>query len=368
MRILLCNSQIPFARGGAELLVESLAAELRHRGHTVESVAIPFSLSSRQALLQSALAWRLVDVQAVADAADLVIATRFPSYLVRHPHKVVWLIHQLRQVYDQYGTRYSDFDAAAPRDRQALEMVRAMDRRTLSEARRLFAISANTAERLRRFNALEAEVLYPPPKLGDALQPLPDGEEDDGFLFSAGRLDAPKRFDLLLEALAAAPQTRAVIAGSGPQREALTRRAAELGVAERVRFAGWVDDAELVRLYRRCRAVVYVPYDEDYGYVTVEAMRCAKPVVTCHDSGGVLEFVADGVNGFACEPSPRALARALAALGSDPRLARRLGEAGRGTVAAVTWERVIDRLLGEVGETANGGGDDEAAHGEAAQR
>jgi len=351
MRILLCNSQIPFVRGGAELLVESLADELRRRGHAVDTVFIPFSLSSRQALLQSALAWRLVDVQAAADAADLVIATRFPSYLVRHPHKVVWLIHQLRQVYDMYGTRYSDFDASHPPDRQALEMVRAMDLRTLSEARRLFAISANTAQRLRRFNGLEAEVLYPPPKLAAALRPLDAGEDDEGFLFSAGRLDTPKRFDLLLEALAGAPEARAVVAGTGPQADRLVRRAAELGVADRVRFAGWVDDDELVRLYRRCRAVVYVPYDEDYGYVTVEAMRCAKPVITSHDAGGVLEFVDDGVNGFVCEPSGRALSRACAAVSADAELARRLGEAGRRAVAHVTWERVIGRLLGA------GGGD-----------
>jgi glycosyltransferase involved in cell wall biosynthesis len=355
LRILLCNSQIPFVRGGAELLVESLGDELRRRGHAVDTVSIPFSLSSRQALLESALAWRLVDVQAVADAADLVIATRFPSYLVRHPHKVVWLIHQLRQVYDMYGSRYSDFDAAAPRDRQAMDMVRAMDRRTLSEARRLFAISENTAERLRRFNGLDAEVLYPPPKLGDALRPLPAGEEDDGYLFSVGRLDAPKRFDLLLEALAAAPQARAVIAGTGGEADRLARRAADLGVTGRVRFAGWVADDELARLYRRCRAVVYVPYDEDYGYVTVEGMRCAKPVVTCRDSGGTLEFVEDGVNGLVCEPSGRALGRAVAAVSADGELARRLGEAGRRQVAGVTWDRVIDRLLGRLETGAPGG-------------
>ncbi|HMB55141.1 MAG TPA: glycosyltransferase family 4 protein [Thermoanaerobaculia bacterium] len=343
MRILIANSQIPFARGGAEMLVDSLAAELASRGFEVDRVALPFSLASRPRLLESALAWRLVDVAAVeGEAVDLVIATRFPSYLVRHPNKVVWLIHQLRQVYDLKGTPYSDFDDAEPRDARTAEMVRAMDRRTLSEARRLYAISANTAGRLERFNGLHAEVLHPPPPLGDALAP---GDYGD-YVFTAGRLAAAKRFELLIEALAHAPGVRAVVAGTGPQGEALARRAADLGVADRVRFAGWVDDDEMARLYRGCRAVFYAPYDEDYGYVTVEAMRCAKPVVTASDSGGVLEFVRDGENGTVCEPSPRAVGRALAALAGDPALARRLGEVGRETVAAVTWDRVIEALTG----------------------
>ena len=343
MRILICNSQVPFARGGAELLVDSLAAELVARGFEVDRVALPFSLSSRARLLESALAWRLLDVEAVERRpVDLVIATRFPSYLVRHPNKVVWLIHQLRQVYDLKGTPYSDFDDAEPRDAQAAEMVRAMDRRTLSEARRLYAISANTAGRLERFNGLAAEVLYPPPPLAGALTP---GDYGD-YVFTAGRLEPTKRFELLVEALVHAPAARAVVAGTGSQAEALARRAADLGVAGRVRFAGWVDDGEMARLYRGCRAVFYAPWDEDYGYVTVEAMRCAKPVVTSGDAGGVLEFVRDGGNGFVCEPKPRPLGRALAALTADEALARRLGEAGRRTVEAITWDRVVERLTG----------------------
>lgn len=372
-RILLLNSQIPFARGGAELLVDGLAAALVERGFEVDRVALPFSLASRPQLVRSALAWRLLDLDGVEGRpVDLVIATRFPSYLVRHPNKVVWLIHQLRQVYDLAGSRYSDFDDS-PRDRRAAEMVRRMDRRTLGEARRLFTISKNVAERLRRFNGLDAEPLYPP----SPLAPLLDGGEGagdevgeggggsdgesgsqdntGGYVFTAGRLVRPKRFELLIEAVArAGGGLSAVIAGSGPEADALARLAAEHGVADRVRFAGWVDDAELARLYRGCRAVYFAPFDEDYGYVTVEAMRAGKPVVTTSDAGGALELVRDGVNGFVVEPSPRAVAAALDRLAADAALARRLGEAGRRTVAGIDWNTVVARLTETLPDAARG--------------
>jgi glycosyltransferase involved in cell wall biosynthesis len=358
-RILLLNSQIPFARGGAELLVDGLEAALVERGFEVDRVALPFSLASRPQIVRSALAWRLLDLEAVEGRpVDLVIATRFPSYLVRHPNKVVWLIHQLRQVYDLEGGRFSDFDDS-PRDRRAAEMVRRMDRRTLGEARRLFTISKNVAERLRRFNGLEAEPLYPPSPLAPLLEAgigdVGGGHDGGGggYVFTAGRLVRPKRFELLIEAVArAGPGLSAVVAGSGPEADPLARLAAERGVGDRVRFAGWVDDAELARLYRGCRAVYFAPVDEDYGYVTVEAMLAGKPVVTTSDAGGALELVRDGVNGCVVEPTPRAVAGALDRLAADPGLARRLGVAGRRTVAGIDWDAVVARLTETLPGTA----------------
>src|SRR5947209_964561 len=192
---------VPFSRGGAERLVESLAGELRARGFTVDTVALPFHWPDRVDLMKSALAWRLVDLTAAGGRRiDRVIATRFPSYAVKHPNKVVWLVHQLRQVYDLYGTRYSDFSAERPRDRKAIEMVRAIDRRTLAEARAVYTISGNVADRLRRGNDLAAEVLYPPPPADGAFHPGGFGD----YVFSIGRLDRLKRFDLLVRAVAAA--------------------------------------------------------------------------------------------------------------------------------------------------------------------
>ena len=159
LRIVICAAHVPFLRGGAEVLYESLQAELERRGHRAEIVALPFNWSSRQAILRSALAWRLVDLSdAAGDPIDLVIATRFPSYAVRHPRKVVWLVHQFRQIYDLYGGPFSDF-GSRPGDDEVATMIRALDERTLGEARARFAISNNVAQRLRRENDLDAEAL-----------------------------------------------------------------------------------------------------------------------------------------------------------------------------------------------------------------
>ncbi len=345
MRILLCGAQVPFARGGAELLLESLRAELLARGHEVDQVAIPYRWEERIDVLRSGLVWRLLDLERVAgERVDLVIATRFPSYLVRHPNKVVWLVHQFRQAYDLKGTPHSDF-TDSPRDRRVVEMLRTMDRRTLGEARALFSISRNTAERLAHHNGLHAQVLYPPPKLAAQYRVAGLGEFG-GYVFTAGRLDSLKRFDLLLRALAATQsQVRCKIAGTGPERAALGELAERLGLTGRVDFLGWVADADLPALYRESLAVYYAPYDEDYGYVTVEAFLSGKPVVTLSDSGGVLEFDTDGATGFVCAPDdPRAVAARFDELFRDRDRARTLGGAGRRKVATIGWDDAIARL------------------------
>lgn len=345
-RILVCNAQVPFARGGAETLVEALAGELARRGFTVDTVALPFAWNPRSQIFQSALAWRLVDVSQVGgEPVDLVIATRFPSYLVRHPNKVVWLIHQFRQVYELLGTPYSDFGPDSE-DREAVEMVRSMDRRGLGEARRIFTISRNTADRLRRFLGIDGEALYHPSPLSERLR-RQGGERGPGdYVLAVGRLDALKRFDLLVEALAATREpVRVVFAGDGAERAALAELAAARQVADRVEWAGRVDDDLLAELYGGALGIFYAPFDEDYGYVTLEAFSASRPVITTPDAGGVLEFVDDGETGLVAEkPTAGALARQLDRLYRDRELARRLGAAGRGRVEGIDWQEVIDRL------------------------
>jgi glycosyltransferase involved in cell wall biosynthesis len=345
-RICICINRVPFAYGGAEMLVESLRDELVARDHEVEIVALPFAWSTRTQLLKSAMAWRLVELSASAGKkVDLVIATRFPSYVVKHPNKVVWLIHQMRQVYDLLGTSYSDFQENEPRDRSVLEMIRSMDRRVLSEARSVYTISGNVAARLKRFNDLPAQVLYPPPRLDRLYGPGDFGD----YIFTAGRLDRLKRFDLLVKAMKhTETPVRCRIAGTGPEKENLEALIDRLGVREKVELLGWVEDRAAVDLYAGSLGVFYAPYDEDYGYVTVEGFKSGKPVITAADSGGVLEFVDDGKNGYVCPPdSPREIAARIDALYRDRELARKLGEAGRAKVSGIGWDEVVARLMGE---------------------
>ena len=341
-RILICATQVPFVRGGAELLVEGLRDALRAAGHTTDVVSLPFAWQPHERIAEAALAWRLLDLTAVnAEPVDQVICTKFPSYAVRHPRKVVWLVHQHRQAYDWYGTQWSDF-ANTPDDRAVREQLLRIDRQMLGEAQRRFTISQNVSERLQRFNGLSSTPLYPPSRYAGQLRAGPYGD----YLLSDARLDAAKRLDLLLQALARTKQPlRCVCISTGPERERLIQLAATLGLGARVEFRGFVPDAELIELYAGARAVYYAPFDEDYGFTTVQALAAARPVVTTSDAGGVLEFVEDGVNGLVCAPTPEAIAAQLDRLWADAPLAARLGAAGPARVAGIRWETVLEALL-----------------------
>jgi glycosyltransferase involved in cell wall biosynthesis len=341
-RILICATQVPFARGGAELLVEGLRDALRAHGHIVDVVALPFAWQPHELIGRSALAWRLLDLASThGQPIDQVICTKFPSYAVRHPRKVVWLVHQHRQAYDWYGTPFSDF-ANTPDDRAVRDMLLRMDRSTLGEAQRLCTISRNVSARLRRFNGLDSQPLYPPSRYAGQLRAGPYGD----YILSDARLDAAKRLDLLLRALArtTAP-VPCIFTSSGPEQEPLERLARQLGLGERVQFRGYVPDAELIELYAGARAVYYAPFDEDYGFTAVQALAAARPVLTTEDAGGVLEFVEDGANGFVVAPQPDAIAARLDTLAGDAALAARLGAAGPARVAGISWEHVLDTLV-----------------------
>ena len=341
-RILICTAQVPFERGGAEALVEGLRRNLAARGHSVDVVSLPFKWYPAARLLSSALTWRMLDLhEANGQPVDMVIATKFPSYVVQHHHKVTWLVHQFRQAYDWYGTPFSGF-SNSEEDVQLRQSILEIDRRTLAESRRLFAISRNVADRLQRFNRLTAAPLYPPSLYADRLHT--DGYND--VVAYIGRLDKAKRVDLLIRAMRLTPPSiRCVIAGAGQERGALAKLVRDLGLGDRVQLLGWVDDETVIKLYAECFAVFYAPLDEDYGYATVEAFASAKPVVTAHDSGGVLEFVEDGVTGLVAGPDADALAAHITRLHNDRSLCTRLGQAGRAAVKDIRWSTTIDRLL-----------------------
>jgi glycosyltransferase involved in cell wall biosynthesis len=341
--IVVCEAQVPFVEGGAEYHVRELVRQLRAHGYRVDRVAIPFKWYPKEEILAHAAAWRLIDVsESNGQPIDLAIGTKFPSYFVRHPRKVVWLIHQYRAAYDLCGTPYSDF-THVEQDVGLRDRLVELDRRMLGECVRRFANAANTAKRLQRFNGLEAEPLYHPPRLAGRLH----GGASRDYVLSVGRIESVKRVDLLVRAMAhVPPPTRLVVVGDGTQRENTARLASELGLADRISFLGAVDDDELVDLYAHAFAVLYPPFDEDFGYVTLEAFLSRKPIVTAEDSGGPLEFVLDGVNGCIRPPEPAAFGEAIARLAADPGLAASLGDAGYDRARTVTWDGVIERLVG----------------------
>lgn len=341
-RIVVCEAQVPFVRGGAEYLVRSLLTELQGRGYDAELVAVPFKWYPKGELLAHAAIWRMLDLsESSGRSVDLVIATKFPTYFVRHPNKVVWLMHQYRAAYDLCGTQYSEFTHVEG-DVGLRETLLRLDRDTLAECRRVFTIAHNTSNRLAKFNGVRSEPLYPPSPYTDRLSPGPYGD----YILAVGRVESIKRPDLAVRAMLHVDRpVRLVVAGSGSALRETQQLAESLGVADRVDFLGAVDEQDLLRLYSEALGVIYTPFDEDFGYVTIEAFLSKKPVVTVSDSGGPLEFVEDGVNGFVCAPVAEELAAALNRIAANRSMAAEFGQAGFERARSITWAAVIDRLL-----------------------
>jgi glycosyltransferase involved in cell wall biosynthesis len=337
--------QVPFVRGGAEALVRELVRQLRARAYRVERVSVPFKWYPKEEILTHAAAWRLLDLSASnGQPIDAVIATKFPSYFVRHPAKVTWLIHQYRAAYELCGTEYSDFHHTEA-DVGLRDQLISLDREMLTESRRLFTISRRTAERLEKFNGVGAEPLYHPSRLAERLHSGPSGH----YVLSVGRIESIKRVDLAVRAMEFVdPQIRLLVAGEGTQLDNVRQLAEQRGLGDRVSFLGAVTDDELVELYAGALAAVYVPYEEDYGYVTLESFAARKPVVTTHDAGGPLEFVEHDVNGLICDPHAAAIADGISRLAANRSLAAALGDAGHDRARAVTWDGVIEKLLGHL--------------------
>jgi glycosyltransferase involved in cell wall biosynthesis len=340
MRIAVLRPQVPFARGGVEIFTDRLVDELRVRGHEADLVSVPFKWYPGARVLTQAFLWRLLDLdEADGKPIDIVVATKFPSYLVRHPEKRVWLVHQFRQAYELDRSELGQF-GESPEDRALRRKVQSLDRIALGEATRLFATSRNVADRLERSTGLGAEVLpHPPQELSYRCEGYGD------FVLSVNRLDRSKRIDLLLEAAALDSALEVVIAGEGPDRRRLEELARDRGLDGRAHFAGRVSEDELADLYGRCLAVYYAPVDEDFGMVPFEAFLSEKPVLTTSDAGGPLEVVADGRTGLVVSPDAVELARAAGWLREHRDEAASLGRAGKALAAEVTWDRAIERLL-----------------------
>jgi len=339
--VLVCGVQVPLVSGGAELLGRSLAAEFARRGYEAEQVTLPFKSYPKEEILSHAAAWRLLDLsESNGRPIDVVIGTKFPSYWVRHPRKVAWLMHQYRAAYELCGTEFSDFDHVE-RDVALRATLVDLDTRMLRECRRIYTLSRNTANRLRKYNGIEAEPLYHPSHLAGRLRAGPA----ENYVLSVARLEPVKRVALAIEAMVHVdPHIRLVHVGDGSQRKDCRALVEHLGLGDRVHFAGTIDDEALVKLYAQALAVVYAPFDEDYGYVTLEAFLARKPVVTAADSGGTLEFVEDGVSGAICEPRAEALAAAINAYAADRRRAAEHGSAGCERARLVTWDGVVEKL------------------------
>jgi glycosyltransferase involved in cell wall biosynthesis len=348
MRILLATAQVPFLRGGAEAHAESLSAALSAGGHQVELVRIPFKWDPPEKILDHALACRLLDLSECSGlSVDRLIALKFPAYLLPHPNKVVWILHQHRSAYELWDAPFGSDLICEPEGAAVREAIRQMDRVCLREARAIFANSSRVAQRLWEYCRLSARPLYHPP---------PDSEnfymrEAEDFFYFPSRLTPIKRQKLVLEALPLCRQPVRVFFSGSPDHpdfaQELAREALSLEQKDRVRWLGSVSEETKRELYARCLGVLFPPFDEDYGYVPLEAMLSAKPVITCKDSGGPLEFVRHEQTGLVVDPTPEALAAAMDLLWKERGFAQKLGEEGRRYYESlgISWGKVLEALL-----------------------
>lgn len=375
-------SPVPFTIGGAENLYWGLQNFINENTkHQCELIKLPSPESNLEELINSYERFSLLNL----DSFDCVISTKYPSWMIHHRNHVCYLLHRLRGLYDTYRFTGQPIEVPWAQD----EMVKA---KTLSEQLirlgasnlaasfdlcREFLLGASNGPaamdfpgpfsrwlihhfdsigmdpaRISKYAAISnvvknregyfskgvpVSVLYPPPRLSGFYC----GSGD--YLFTVSRLDGPKRIRLLIEAMKfVRSDIPLLIAGTGPDEVDMKKMAAG---DQRIQFLGFVNDRDLIDYYANALTVPFVPYDEDYGLITIEAMKSSKPVITCTDSGGSNEFVKNGINGFSVEPNPRALAEKIDYLCFNRAEARKMGISARLTTEHINWDYVVDGLL-----------------------
>jgi len=381
---LVAPSGVPFAVGGAEKLWWGLTNYTnRHTEHVMELIKLPSPEFEFSTLCTSYERWSQLDLSHF----DAVISTKYPAWMVHHPNHIVYLQHKLRGLYDMYPKglplqpahlpavaqslwhvlRYPkharsqlpeifgrarellNTTALAPHEIAQLTalpgplsraLVHKLDAIGLEPGaiRRYLTISSVVAQRADHFpEGVQVEVLPHPSNLEN----LHGGPFE--AVFTASRLEGHKRIDLLINAYRRS-RTRIPLRIAGDGGQAAQLHALAEG-DERIQFLGRLTDEELVEEYSRAALVPFVPHEEDMGLITLEAMACGKPVLTTHDSGGVCEFVQDGLNGRCVAPTVKALASALDDLLDNPQRLQAMGQAAQQSVATVTWEHTVGKLL-----------------------
>jgi len=380
-------SPVPLVIGGAENLWLGLQRFINEEtGHHCELFKIPTREGSLLDLVDSYRSCSRLDV----DSYDRVITGKYPAWMVQHRSHAIYMLHPLRGLYDTYhfckqptvveylgdpmcklqrmmvelktnqpssnydlqyffdyleellkcgtiGAEFARFPGPFARD-----VVRFLDGLALSPGRiaQYTAISRTVRDRADYFPLnVEVGVAYPPPRLEGYFS------RGDDYLFTTSRLDGPKRIGLLIEAMHyVESDIQLLIGGTGPDEERLKQLAAG---DPRIVFLGYLNDAQLLQHYADALAVPFVPYDEDYGLITIEAMKSAKPVITTTDAGGVTEFVINGETGLVVPPDPKDLAHAIDYLCTHRGEAARMGKCAKKTVADITWHKVAERLIGQ---------------------
>lgn len=380
------SSPVPFMIGGAENLLWGLCETInRYTKHDAELIKLPVREHDFWNLIESYFAYYTLDLSHF----DLVITSKYPSWMVCHKNSICYMVHTLRGLYDTYHLMgqpskvkrgnaeidkildYMDknkecdtldiffsmlFELKKTRSNVPKEyftfpgpfirvLVHFMDQFALSQkgVKKICAISKNVMGRKDYFpKGSNVAVYYPPSALKDATC------GGYNYIFMISRLDAPKRIDMLIRSMSYVKSNiKLLIAGTGPQENTLKQLAKG---DDRIQFLGFVNDDLVDEYYANSLVVPYFPYDEDYGLITIEAMLHRKPVITTVDAGGPNEFVIDNETGFITKFNDREIAEKIDYFAMNPKEAVRMGNNAYNMVKSITWEKLVDNLLDEHNE------------------
>lgn len=346
MKIAIAMVQVPFTTGGAEIHAEMLKNELIKRGHSVDIVTIPFKWYPWESLVNCMTMGRMMDLTEVnGEKIDRVIAMKFPAFYVKHDNKVLWMLHQHRQAYDLWNTEYGDLHNL-PNGEEIRNLIISCDNKYIAEAKKIFTNAKNTSARLKKYNDIDSIPLYHPPLNHEKLH----CERYGDYVFYASRIDSIKRQRLLVEAAKYFKTgVKVVIAGGGSKAELeyIDNMIKTNDLENKVKMAGFISEEEKINYYANCLGVYFGAYNEDYGYITLEGFFSEKPVIVHKDSGGPLEFVEDGYNGYILDNDAKAVAEKIDYLYEHKDEAKRLGQNGKKSLFEkhMDWDYVIDQLL-----------------------
>lgn len=370
-------SPIPFGVGGAEKLWWGMLEFInKHTTHQCELIKIPTKENNFWDLIDSYYKFYTLDVSYF----DMVISTKYPAWMVQHDNHQIYLQHCLRGLYDTYHfTKLPiDFDSSNEKIKAIINLINCnenldvvfnalfelrndltipdetymfpgpfirmilhyFDQKAMSKINKFSAISQTVINRKEYFPVNKfVDKVYHPSNLTDF------SNKNYDFFFTASRLDGAKRIRMIVEAyLKSDSKIPLKIAGGGPLSEELKEL---VKYDSRIEMLGFVSDQDLMDYYSNAYAVIFVPYDEDYGLITIEAMMCEKPVLTFDDTGGVVEFVEDRVTGLICKPDINELSKNIDFISRNPELCKKIGKEAKKRVEKITWEYTIGRLLEE---------------------
>lgn len=346
MKVAITTVQAPFVSGGAELHAHNLKKAFIQAGHEVEIVTIPFMDTPISCIEDHVIASRLFDLtNSWSGRIDLNVALKFPAYYIPHPNKIVWALHQHRAAYELFNTEYSNLKDTVE-GRYIRSIVQNADNLYLNEANRIYANSENVAKRMRKYNHIESQALY---------HPCPDMEkfyctDYENYILMPSRINITKRQMLALEAMSyTKSDVQLYIVGKADnviEKDKMLNFIKNHKLQKKVKYFDYVTQEKKFELYAKAKAVLYIPFDEDYGYITLEAMASSKAVITAKDSGGPLEFVEDYKNGLIAAPDAKEIAGRIDELAQSEVMAQELGAKSKKRLndRNITWNNVVKEL------------------------